>query len=348
MDQVRLVHSFEIDVKQIEEIMKHSYRFHGLTRFRDYFVLATVGLMVGLVPSVDPATMALATPPAAQTEEEKVLEVEKTPKVKPNRIFSGPQPGEKIAPFKVLRIKGDKEDELEIVKKSEGTTLICFVHKLSPDDRILYGLPLVDFYASKQKKLTSHYVLLSNDRQKMLKMLRAWSRGSLFKASEVSLSVDGVEGPGFYGLNRKIAMTVVIAKQGKVVKNMALAAPNGRDLESIMVAVAGALGKPKPTLAKVQKELRAERQKDLDKRMKASPVFKIAPNEELGRIMFGLVNGRGNPTLIAKRRSKRLLEWVRDDKERKSVLKKYCKAVLAGDFKLNQYSKAALQELAGE
>ena len=86
----------------------------------------------------------------------------------------------------------------------------------------------------------------------------------------------------------------------------------------------------------------------MDKRIKASAVFKIAPNEELGRIMFGMVNGRGNQTLISKRRSKQLLDWAGEDGDRKATLKKYCKAVLAGDFKLNQYSKAALQKLAGE
>lgn len=335
--------------------MKRNDSFQGLARLRGQLALLALGFVVQLHAGVGTAASALAETPDAQakgdgTAEVDTAEVDKTPEVQAerDRIFSGPQPGEKVAPFKVLRFKDGTADEVEIVKEGKGTTLICFVHKLSPDDRILYGLPLVDFYTSRQKDLSSHYVLLSDDRAKMLKMLGAWSRASLFKASEVSLSVDGVEGPGFYGLNRQIAMTVLVAKDGKVVKNMALAAPNGKDLESIMVAVAETLDKPKPTLAQVQQELRAERQKELDKRMKASPVFKIAPNEELGRIMFGLVNGRGNQTLIAKRRSKQFRDWVGDDKQRESELKKYCQAVLAGEFKLNRYTKSALEELAGD
>lgn len=96
----------------------------------------------------------------------------------------------------MLRLKDDQATELEIVKENDGNTLICFVHKLSTDDRILYGLPLVDFYAPQQKELTSHFVLLSDDRAKMTKMLRGWARGSLFSKSLVSLSVDGAEGPG--------------------------------------------------------------------------------------------------------------------------------------------------------
>ena len=332
------------NVKRFEETMKRSHGLHQRTPIRCWPVLAAAGLIVGVTPMVDPAASTLAIPPEAQAEDEKPTEIDSDQQ----RIFSGPQPGEKITPFKVLRVKDDQPNELEIVKKTDGTTLICFVHRLSADDRILYGLPLVDFYASKQEKLTSHYVLLSEDRAKMLKMLRGWSRGSLFKASLVSLSVDGAEGPGDYGLNRNVAMTVLVAKGDTVLNNITLEDPNARDLEAIMVAVAKAQGKPMPTLTKVQKELRAERQRQAEKRIKASPVFKIAPNEELGRIMFGMVNGRGNQTLITKRRSQQLLDWAGNDKERQSELKKYCKAVLAGDFKLNQYSQAALQKLAGE
>lgn len=329
--------------------MKRSYRYNRPSCLLDYCMLVAKGLLVGLLLTFHAAT-ARAITPAAQAEEEHAAEVEEKPTTipEPERIFSGPQPGEKIAAFKVLQIKDGNAEEVEVARDADGTTLVCFVHKLSTDDRILYGLPLVDFYNSRQTGLDSHFVLLSDDRPKMLKMMRAWSRSSLFKASEVSLSVDGLEGPGFYGLNRNIAMTVVVAKQGKVVTNMALAAPSGHDLEAIMVAVADALEKPKPELAKVQQDLRAERQKELDKQMKDSPLFRIAPNEELGRIMFGLVNGRGNQSLIANRRRKQLLEWGGEDSERQSEMKKYCKAVLDGDFNLNRYSKAALQELAGE
>lgn len=325
--------------------MKRSHRFHRRVLIRYWFALAAAGLIVAAAPNVDPAARALATSPVAQADDEKP---KATDAVK-ERIFSGPQPGEEVKPFKVLQVKADQTNELEIVKETdERTTLICFVHKLSNDDRILFGLGLVDFYASRHKELTSHFVLLSDDRPKMTAMLRGWARGSLFTKSLVSVSVDGVEGPGYYGLNRNVAMTVLVVKGNKVVKNLVFEAPNQRDLQTIMAAVAKALGKPEPTLAEVQQELRAERQRQADKRLKASPVFKLAPNEQLGRIMFGMVNARGNRTQNAQRRSQQLLDWAGDSKERKSALTKYCKAVLAGDFSLNQYSRAAIQKLAGD
>ena len=323
--------------------MKRSHRFHHRALIRYWFVLSAAGLVVVAAQKDVPAAKAVAASAVAQAENEKPEATEEVQK----RVFSGPQPGEKIKPFKVLHVEADQPKELEIVKETDDrTTLICFVHKLGNDDRVLFGLGLVDFYASRHEDLTSHIVLLSDDREKMIMMLRGWARGPLFTKSLVSVSVDGVEGPGYYGLNRNVAMTVLVAKGNEVGHNLVFQAPNNRDLETIMAAVAKVLDKPEPKLAKIQQELRAERQRRANKRIKASPVYKLAPNEQLGRIMFGMVNARGNRSQNAKRRSQQLLDWAGDNKKRKSALKEYCKVVLSGDFKLDQYSLAAIQKLA--
>lgn len=324
-------------------------------------LLLSLANLILAASQLAPASTCLGGSPVAQDDKKS-----EATKGVAKRVFSGPQVGEKIRPFKVLHVLAEKTKELEVGKPAkagagkagdkkvaarkvgEPTTLICFVHRLSTDDRILFGLGLVDFYAARHKGLSSHFVLLSNEREKMTKMLKGWARGSLFKNSVVSLSADGANGPGYYGLNRHVAMTVIVAKGNKVVSNLVFNAPNGRDLEKIMAAVAKAYGKPAPKLAKVQQELRAERQRQMAKRIKASPVFKLAPNEQLGRIMFGMVNGRGNRSLVAKRRSKQLRDWAGDNKDRKATLRKYCKAVLTGNFKLNRYSREALENLAKE
>ncbi len=342
--------------------MKRSKRIYQRAIVRSWFFAMTAGLIVAAAHST--TALAQDTPPAAKDDKKP-----KATKKVQERIFSGPQPGERIKPFKVLHVKAEATKQLEVakvkklgertktdkptksserIKNDKRTTLICFVHKLSTDDRILYGLGLVDFYLTKHKDISSHFVLLSKEREKMTKMLRGWARGRVFKKSVVSLSADGAEGPGSYGLNRNVAMTVVVARGDKVVSNLVFKAVNAKDLEKIMVEVAKASGKPVPKLAKVQQELRAERQAAMTKRIEASPVFKIAPNEQLGRTMFFMVNGRGNLSRVANFRTKQLREWAGDNKERNAELKKYCNAVLDGDFKLNRYAKEALQKLAGE
>ena len=264
------------------------------------------------------------------------------------KLFSGPQVGESVQPFKVRYFKDDEPKEIEIVgKDTEKTNLVCFIHRLSTDDRILYGLGLVDFYVRRHDNLESHFVLLSDERNKIETMLRGWARNSVFTQSLVSLSVDGLEGPGFYGLNRNTAMTVLVIQEGKVVSNLVFNAPNNFDLEKIMVAVADALDVPTPKLKDIQQELREHRQRELDKRIKASPVFKLAPNEELGRHMYWLVNARGNMQRNSNRRKQMLLEWVGDDNSRGKELRDFCKSIITNnEIKLNQYSRGVVEEFA--
>ena len=108
--------------------MKRSHRYYRRALIRYWFALVAGGLIVGAAPMVDPAAKALATSAVAQADDEKRKATDEVQK----RVFSGPQPGEKVMPFKVLRVKADQAKELEIVKKTdERTTLICFVHRLS-------------------------------------------------------------------------------------------------------------------------------------------------------------------------------------------------------------------------
>ena len=148
--------------------MKRSYPFDRRAVIRFCLVLVVANLHAGAASreafaqkEQDDSTEAQAdgTNPAAINPVQK-------------RTFSGPQPGEKLKPFKVLTVKDDQTQELEVATKTnKGITLICFVHRLSNDDRILFGLGLVDFYVSRYSSLTSHIVLLPEDREKVMTML---------------------------------------------------------------------------------------------------------------------------------------------------------------------------------
>ena len=142
--------------------MKHSHSFDRevLNRFRSVLVL--VGLVCALTQFA-PAGFADDPP----REDEATQE----------RIYSGLQRGETTQPFTVLHVKNDSLQEQELLGKvDEDTTLLCFVHRLGNDDRVLFGLGLVDFYVAKNQNLASHFVLLSDERAKIETMLRAWGK----------------------------------------------------------------------------------------------------------------------------------------------------------------------------
>jgi hypothetical protein len=102
------------NVKRLEEIMKRSHLFHRRALIRYWFALAATGLIVGAAPNVDSAAKALATSAVAQADDERP----KATDAVQERIFSGPQPGEKIKPFKVLHAKADQPKELESRKST--------------------------------------------------------------------------------------------------------------------------------------------------------------------------------------------------------------------------------------
>jgi hypothetical protein len=66
----------------------------------------------------------------------------------------------------------------------------------------------------------------------------------------IGISLDGQEGPGAYGLNRKMTLTVLVAKDNRVTANFALVQPSiAADAPEIGHAIVRVLGgEKKPTL----------------------------------------------------------------------------------------------------
>jgi hypothetical protein len=165
------------------------------------------------------------------------------------KVFSGPQVGEKITEFKVIDVIGDaKGREWAVLDRFQGKPLtIVFVHGI--ERSIVPLLTTIDQYAHEKKDvLGTIVVFLSNDRVESEKRLPMVAQ-SLRLQSPVTLSVDGVEGPGNYGLNKQCLMTVVVAKDGKATANFALVQPGIVDAPAVIAAMAQACGDAKPPTA---------------------------------------------------------------------------------------------------
>lgn len=163
---------------------------------------------------------------------------------KPTEEFSGPQVGEKLTPFTTKVILGDQAgQELDLVKSAAGKPLvIVFVHERN---RPSVGLArLLGLYAATKKAdgLTSGVVFLTSDAT----MTEEWMKiaaHALPAGVPVGISTDGQEGPGAYGLNRKVQMTVLVGKGDKVTANFALVQPSVQaDGPRIAQAIVDVLG----------------------------------------------------------------------------------------------------------
>ncbi len=203
-------------------------------------------------------------------------------------IFSGPQVGEKLVPFATKSVFGKDSGE-EVVLMDKGTTgpqLLIFVHQFSRPSLGLTRM-LVD-YAAKQKNLETNLVFLTNDATVTEATLKR-ARHALPKSVTPLISVDGIEGPGAYGLNRHTALTILVGKDGKVTGNFPLGQPSiNVDAPKIGHAIVKAVGgKKAPTLKDMGyagRNMMARKMKSVDgiyRSMMAPVIQKTATPEEV-------------------------------------------------------------------
>ena len=169
-------------------------------------------------------------------------------------LFSGPQVGEEITPFEARLVFG--ENEGKEVNALEGIMtdpiLLVFVHQVTRPSIGLTRLLMNFGNTKKDEGLKRSLIFLSNDPTETEAWLRR-ARHALPKGISPMISVDGVEGPGAYGLNRKITLTILVADQGIVVGNFPLIQPSIQvDAPKIGKAIEKSLGRDHvPTLAEM-------------------------------------------------------------------------------------------------
>lgn len=159
-------------------------------------------------------------------------------------VFSGPQPGEVLPPLpvKIALGKHDGKD-VDLVKDADSQPLLLiFFHART---RPAYGLTrkVMEFAATKADKgLHSSVVFLTDDPTETNKWLNL-IHAQLPPGVTYAISHDGLEGPGAYGLNRNVTLTVLVGNEGKVTKNFALIQPQLQaDGPKIMQAIADVTG----------------------------------------------------------------------------------------------------------
>lgn len=171
-----------------------------------------------------------------------------------DEAFSGPQVGERLVPFTARGTLGEVAGkEFDLVKSADGKpTLLIFVHEVT---RPSLGLTrLIMTYAATRAKdgLVGGVVFLSADPTETENWMKRASN-ALPKDVAIGISTDGQEGPGPYGLNRHVALTVLVGKENKVTANFALVQPSIQaDAPKIAKAIVEVLGGGKvPTLAEL-------------------------------------------------------------------------------------------------
>ena len=212
-------------------------------------------------------------------------------------IFSGPQVGEKLPEFKVRGVfDQDAGIEMDIVAKSNGKPIVLiFVHDLNRQS-ISMTRTLSQYTHSRAKDgLVTGIVWLDDDVTEAENTLKR-IRHALAKDVAIGISVDGREGPGSYGLNRNVMLTILIGKEGKVSGNFALVQPSlAADLPKILESIVAIAGGKIPKVEELEgmrevMQQRVSQDKTPNLRPYIAPVIRLnAPVEDVEKAAKALI-----------------------------------------------------------
>jgi hypothetical protein len=200
--------------------------------------------------------------------------------------FSGPQPGEKTAGFKVFDV-GSRQEVDYVADGKGGPIVMVFIHELTRPGAAL--MRALDEYGQiKQARgLRTLFVSLSEDRDGAERHLPNVIK-SLNLKCPMGISLDGKEGPGSYGLNREVMLTILVARDHKVTANFAIVSPNETDAPRIKAAAdeilkvrgpapTGSADELREQVMKLQEEVASLREELAALRLKVEQAGRLAP-----------------------------------------------------------------------
>lgn len=166
------------------------------------------------------------------------------------KVYSGPQVGESAPNFRFLKVLGTEQpEELDPIAIADGKpTLLVFVHDVNRQS-ISMTRTLTKYAASRSKDGLSTAVILLGDDASASEATLKRIQHALTSGIPAGISLDGREGPGSYGLNRNVQLTVLVIEAGTVTANFALIQPSLQvDLPIIAEAIVERIGGDKPEL----------------------------------------------------------------------------------------------------
>lgn len=186
-------------------------------------------------------------------------------------IFSGPQVGEELAPFLVQGVfDEDAGKEFNYVELANGQPVVLiFIHDVNRQSISLARILSTYTNSRAGDGLVTGMILLNDDvteAESLLKRMRhaigpvkasiaparntsANESPNRIEYATVAASIDGREGPGSYGLNRNVTLTILVGNENKVTGTFALIQPSLQvDLPKILESVVAVVGGEVPRL----------------------------------------------------------------------------------------------------
>ncbi len=231
-------------------------------------------------------------------------------------VFSGPQVGEDLVPFKMIppgAERGNEEIDL-LANAGDKPVVVIFLHEQTRPGFSL-GRAIINLVADRgPEKLVGSMVYLDDDPTAANTWLSNIKNYFPPKAI-IGYSPDGKEGPGAYGLNRNVSVTVLIGVKKKVTANFALVQPSMQtDAPKIFKAIADVLGEEE--VPNVEDFSSMSRRRGSDERMKRD----TNDGDPVLQMQFKQLVNKGNSDEAVVEIAKRLERYVEVKPETKALV----------------------------
>ncbi len=249
-------------------------------------------------------------------------------------IFSGPQPGEKLASFEVRGVLGDSAGQtLNFVKSAAGKPLVLiFVHEVSRPTISFTRILSAYTVTRAPDGLHTGVIWLDDDATTAESTVKRVQHALTAKAP-LGVSLDGREGPGSYGLNRHVALTILIGKDDKVIANFALVQPSLQaDLPKVLDAIVKVVGGTAPKLDDLP---------EMKESMSRGATASTSTNELLRPYLRPIIQRDASAEQVESAITK-LEKFVADNKEAREELIRIAKTI-ADSGKLSNYGTQPAQ-----
>ena len=177
-------------------------------------------------------------------------------------VYSGPQPGERLPAFIVRGLSGEFEDQSfdPSVHAEDGLSIFVFQDENGVGFRGLIDLArkLEVIRGELDEELFFLSVFLSDDPMQLMRSIRPILE-YIPDGYVVGISGDGRDGPGNLGLNRNMAMTILLVKDAQIVHNFTFPQSMLRADPHVLGGIADLIGQDSATVAAWLEEAESER-----------------------------------------------------------------------------------------
>ncbi len=169
--------------------------------------------------------------------------------VRADEIKSGPQPGDRIGAFDVVKCAGAADDGVDVGNKlcyrcRYGSKPMVMVFARKSDESLASLVKQLDSAVAQNsdKQLKAFVNLVGENRDAAEAAAKTFGEKNKFANVPIVVPEESENGPDNYGINPKAEVTVIVASGGKVTSSHAFAAtPDSAQVQEILSDINKAL-----------------------------------------------------------------------------------------------------------